>query len=507
MKNVLELLERCAAVSPDKTAFTDETHAVAYADLLLRCQEVGTALHLRGLYRQIVAVYMPQSVDSLVSAFGIVYAGCAYVILDSKMPPERIRSILETVRPAAVLCDGTCAEQLPLTGFSGMTLRIDELAVPVREDALAAIRARQIDADPVYILFTSGSTGTPKGSVLTHRNVLSYSRWFSDTFLTPDSVLGNQTPFYFSMSVSDVYGTLQVGATLHILPKKLFSFPVKLLEYLNEKAINTIYWVPSALCIVADWKALDYVPPKHLHHVLFAGEVMPARQLNYWRRFLPDAVLANLFGPTETTDICCFYVVDRPLSDSDSVPIGSACNNCECIVLGADGKAAAAGEVGELYVRGSFVSPGYFGDPEKTAKAFVQNPLQNDYPEWVYRTGDLVRVNAYGEMEYVSRTDHQIKHMGYRIELGEIEAAAGAIETIRQSVAVYDKASDEIVLLYSGKKTDPAVLLNALSRRLPNYMLPSGILRVREMPLNANGKIDRAYLQSHYKDLETGAKT
>ena len=260
----------------------------------------------------------------------------------------------------------------------------------------------------------------------------------------------------------------------------MFSFPVKLLEYLNAREVNTLYWVPSALCIVADWKGLDYVPLSRVRRVLFAGEVMPARQLNYWRQKLPQAQFANLFGPTETTDICCYYVLDRPIADTESVPIGYACDNCECLILREDGTPADEGETGEMYVRGSFVASGYFGAADKTQSAFVQNPLQNSYPEPVYRTGDLVRTNQ------------------YRIELGEIENAAYAVAGIKTAVVLYAAASDRVVLVYSGKKMDTADVIQTLKERLPAYMLPTDVVRVREMPYNANGKIDRTLLREQY---------
>ncbi len=499
VKNVLQLLERSAERFSDKIAFADEQTALSYADFTEKCRQIGTALADRQLYRRVIAVYLPQSVGSLIAAFGAVYAGNCYVMIDYRMPLERIGSIFETVRPAAVLTQEEGAEKLAPMDSTVPVLTLRELSGRTDAQKLHAIRARQIDTDPVYVLFTSGSTGIPKGTVVSHRNILTYSAWFCDAFsLDETTVFGNQTPLYFSMSVSDVFGTLRAGASMHMIPKKLFSFPIKLLEFLSERQVNTLYWVPSALCIVADWKALDYAHLPALRRVLFAGEVMPARQLNYWREKVPQAQFANLFGPTETTDICCYYIVERPIADTESVPIGYACDNCECLILREDGTRADRGETGELYVRGSFVSSGYYANEEKTRDAFVQNPLQSDYPEYLYRTGDLVRINSYGEMEYVCRKDFQIKHMGYRVELGEIEAAAYAVPGVKQAVALYDAKPDEIVLLYAGKKMEDAVLMPLLSARLPVYMLPSRIVRLREMPYNANGKTDRALLRAQY---------
>ena len=503
LKNVLDYLEISVKKFPDKTVFSDDTVKLSYSEFYNRCRNVGTALYSKGYYQKVIAVYMDQSVSSLVSAFGIVYSGSAYVIIDSKMPLDRIQKIFDTVHPSAMICSSDCFNHAEKIGFDGELLIIDDLIdYGIDDDVISKIRSAQIDTDPLYILFTSGSTGNPKGTVVNHRNVISYISWFCEAFsLDENTVSGNQTPFYFSMSVSDVYGIVFCGGTLNIIPKKLFSFPVKLLEFLNERKVNFIYWVPSALCIVADWKALDYVQVPLLKKVLFAGEVMPSKQLNYWRQKTDNAMFANLFGPTETTDICCYYIIDRTIENSESVPIGYSCNNCECLIINENGKRAGTGEIGEMYVRGSFVASGYFGDAEKTKAAFVQNPLQSCYPETVYKTGDLVRINGFGEMEYVSRKDFQIKHMGYRIELGEIEAAANSIDDIKVAVVIYDKETDSIILIYNGKKFDEAILCNMLSNKIPDYMMPTKIIRTREMPYNANGKIDRSWLGLHYNEL------
>lgn len=157
--------------------------------------------------------------------------------------------------------------------------------------------------------------------------------------------------------MTDIYATIRTGAQLHVIPKSYFSFPALLIRYLNERQVNTIYWVPSALSIVANLKVLDFMMAEHIEKVLFAGEVMPAKQLNYWRSKYPNALFANLFGPTETTDICTYYIVDREIKDTESVPIGIACDNCDSFVVTEDGRLAGIGPGGRT-VRQRFV-PGY----------------------------------------------------------------------------------------------------------------------------------------------------
>lgn len=502
MKNIIEMLENSARKYPDKQVFADADRGISYSEFLDRVYSVGTAIVNSGFNKEPIAIIAERSVCCLEIMFGVLAGGCFYTVIDSEMPTDRIKAIFNTLKPSAVIATDGYAEKAADVG--GVRVIEYGAATSCRADKerLSVVRKNIIDTDPAYVLFTSGSTGVPKGAAVSHRSVLAYIKWFADTFgIDGNTVFGSQTPFYFSMSVSDVFSTVYAGASLTVIPKTLFSFPMKLIEFINERRVNTIYWVPSALGIIANWKVLDYGELKYINKVLFAGEVMPVKQLNYWRSKLPDAVFANLFGPTETTDICTYYVVDREFSNDETLPIGKHCDNCDVFVVKENGTRAKDGEEGELYARGSFLALGYYNNPEKTAAAFVQNPLNKAYPETVYKTGDLVRYNENGELVYISRKDFQIKHMGYRIELGEIEAAAGAIDGISSAAAIYDSMEDSIVLIYEGKQKDTAAVFQALALKLPDYMMPQRVIRIKAMPHNQNGKTDRKWLSENYKSI------
>ena len=497
MHHILELLDRTSAAWPDAPSFCDENTSHNWKETRQIVSAVGSALAALpgGVLRRPVAVYMERGADALHAMLGILAAGGFYTVLDTAQPPERVRAILDQLEPAAILTGadhGSAAREL--AGEMPVVEYAAAAATLPREDVLTALRREIIDTDLAYVLFTSGSTGLPKGVAVTHRNVLAYSEWVVSAFdFSPRTVLGNQTPFYFSMSVTDLYGALRSGAGVQVLPRRLFSFPVQLLEYLCARGVNTLYWVPSALGIVANWKALDYTDAPPLQTILFAGEVMPTAKLNYWRAHYPMARFANLYGPTETTDICAFYELDREFRDDESLPIGRACDNCGLLVL-RDDRPAAPGEAGELCVRGSFVAAGYYRQPEKTAQRFVRNPVQTAYPEIIYRTGDLVRTNERGELIYCGRLDNQIKHMGYRIEPGEIETAAFGQDKLDECACLYDAPRDQLVLFFQAKKDVTEALRARLAQRLPPYMQPARYRRLRQMPHNANGKVDRQAL-------------
>ncbi|ABR33273.1 amino acid adenylation domain-containing protein [Clostridium beijerinckii] len=499
-KSILSYLERSENKFPNKVAFSDGKYELTYHELVEEAKSIGSFLIENIGMRKAVVVYMEKGSRNISAFMGAAYAGCFYVPLDAQMPVERINIILDTLKPAAIIYDDKTEKYLSLIETDCIKVLYDEIhMLPKNEEKLVTARRQMIDTDPLYVLFTSGSTGIPKGVIVCHRSVIDYADWVVKTFeLNENTTFGNQTPFYFSMSVLDIFATIRSGATLYIIPKMLFSFPVKLLEFLKEKEVNTIYWVPSALSIVANLGALDVIKLPDLKKILFAGETMPTKQLNIWRRHVPDAVYANLFGPTEITDIGIYYIVDREFNDDEPIPIGVTCDNVDALVVDEDGQLIEeCGKVGELLIRGSFLACGYYNNPEKTREAFIQNPLNKSYPETVYCTGDLVYWNENRELVYVSRKDFQIKHMGNRIELGEIENAMSALEGVDMCCCLYNKESDQIVAVYSGSLETKKLSQN-LKKKLPRYMLPNVCYNRSSMPLNMNGKIDRKKLIEEY---------
>lgn len=496
--SVLEWLEESAVNYADKTALVDEWERYTYKEYHDKAVGIADAIIATGLgNKKPVVVYLNKSVKVLASFMGIAYTGNFYSPIDIDMPAQRVNRILEVLEPEVVITTKELKEEFAKFDYKGSYLIYEDIQPIAQSDAVTEATGKIIDTDLLYVLFTSGSTGMPKGVCITHRGVIDYTDWVTETFeITSEDSFGNQAPFYFDNSILDIYSAMKTGATVYIIPKILFPQPVRLLEYLKENKINTIFWVPSALMVVSKLKAFRNVDlTDTLKRVLFCGEVMPNKQLNIWRKYLPDALYANLYGPTEITDACTYYIVDREFADDESLPIGIPMKNTEIMVLDDENHLVTEpGIVGELCVRGTGVATGYYKNPEKTAQAFVQNPLNDAYEEKIYRTGDLVEYNEYHELIYLSRKDFQIKHMGHRIELGEIETAVSSLPDVTMNCCLYDEKHSKIVLFLDKNMTKDEIN-SALANMVPEYMLPGKVIFMEVMPLNANGKIDRVALK------------
>lgn len=494
-RNVVEYLWNTAAKYPNKTAVDDTKEQITFAQLKDSACLIAKEIKRVGVKNTPIGVYIPKSAK-MVQAFAGINLSCNfYVPLDTKSPDTRILSILGVLGPKVLITDMAHKEHLSKITDCRVLVIEEVLGNEVDDRNLENYIAPQIDTDPVYSIFTSGSTGTPKGVVIAHRGVIDYIDWAVETFkITNESIIGNQAPFYFDNSTLDIYLMYATGSTLIIIPDMLFSFPTDLVDFLNEKKINFVFWVPFVLINMANTDIFSQKLPLTLKDVFFAGEVMPNRHLNYWRKYLPQCRYANLYGPTEITVDCTYYVVDRSFDDDESLPIGYACKNSDVLVLVDQQREAKVGEQGELCVRGSSLALGYYNDWEKTQKAFIQNPLNKAYPETIYCTGDIVYVNERGEIIYVGRKDAQIKHNGYRIELGEIENAVLASHLVDNCCVIYDHSEKKIVLFYeSAEEVKTSEFRKAISTRVPRYMIPSDYHWVKVMKTNNNGKIDRAY--------------
>lgn len=495
MKNILEYLEGTAVAVPEKLAFSDGKSDVSFGELWRASRAIGSALIKEGAKREAVVVYMDKHPNVMSAFFGTIYAGCFYVCIDPKTPMDRVKTIVQSVDAKIMIADSKAYKKAEELGMLRLLRFEDVAAVEIDTVALGAVREKQIDTDPIYVVFTSGSTGIPKGVVACHRSVIDYTEALCKAIgFTRETVFGNQTPLYFDAPLKEIMPTLKLGATTYFIPKMNFSFPVRLIEYLNTHRINTVCWVVSAFTQVSSLGAFDVVRPEYLHTVAFGSEVFPKKDYKMWRDMLPNARFFNLYGPTEATGMSCFWSAERELDENEPIPIGRPFDNTDILLITEEGREAARGEEGEICIRGTCVTMGYYNNRERTNEAFVQNPLNSVYPEMIYKTGDIGKYNECGELVFVTRRDSQIKHMGHRIELGEIEATLLKLPEAKRACCCYDKEARRIVLFFVGD-IECADAQKYLKEKLPVYMLPAVCERLDVMPLTDNGKIDRRSLR------------
>lgn len=498
-----ELVERAAEKFGNNIAFKDNDGEISFTELREKSRILAASLMAKARTGRLhpVMVFLPKSIKSIVSFMGSMYASSPYVPMDYNVPMARFAATAGNLRPCAVITDAAGREKLCAAGIKETILIYDELVSGKADNtAIDNIIRSSTDLDPAYIMYTSGSTGTPKGVTISHRAVLDYTKWLVDTFdITKESIIGMQSAFHFDNSVFDMFLALYLGCRTVIIPEVLFMYPEMLFDYMADEKISVIFWVPTVMISVANSGVLNKKKLNDLKLILFAGEVMPIKQLNEWISAYPDCRFVNMYGPTESTDIVLYYVVDREYHAGETLPIGIPCSNMKAVILNENDELCKKGEQGELCIGGSGISMGYWNAPEITAKAFIQNPLNNKYHDRLYRTGDLVYEAEDGNIIFLGRADSQIKLRGNRIELGDIEAASAAMDDIKNCCAMFNQEKEEILLFL---ETDAKIVQRKfnmeLKKYIPAYMVPQKIISLPELPHTPSGKIDRQTLKKTY---------
>lgn len=448
-----------------------------------------------------IAMFMSKSIEALQSDLAITYSGNTYMNLDVKNPAERLGNILSLIQPVAIITNNKFNAIIkPIAGNAIKVINIEEMDVnstAPTSDRFLIRNSDLIDTDPYCIINTSGSTGTPKGVVLNHKSFIDFmAQTFDEYKFTEDDVIGSLSPVVFDIWSYEMCLLMGKGASIVIIPDTYSAFPVKILQLMQQHAVSYIFWVPTIMVNIANMGLLQQVPLPSLRLCWFAGEVFPTKQFNIWRHNLPQTSFANFYGPIEITLDCVYYTIEREIADDEPIPIGKPFRNTSILILDENNQnITEANKEGELCIRGTSLAMGYYNNPEKTAAAFVQNPLNHSYPEIIYRTGDVVFINDHGEIVFKGRKDSLIKHMGYRIELGEIEhVIINTLKLVKNGCVVYNHQRKEITLYYEAEKElAPSEFRKTIGNTLPKYMIPVVFHHLPELKRNTNGKIDRLY--------------
>lgn len=499
--NLIEFFLETVGKYPNKTAVVDGEREISFLGLSNRAKSLSTKICREfGFVNKPIAVFMPKCIETVIADLAITMSGNPYMNLDVKTPEGRISNILELIKPGLIITDEVNAKALPSDNDIPVVVITEELLNQEPDDnMIRAAISGIIDTDPYCLINTSGSTGTPKGVVLNHRGFFDFLYRSDEAFNFGEEVMGSLSPVVFDIYVYELIMMMSKATTLVLLPAQLSAFPAALLKIMREKKVTFIFWVPTIMVNIANMKLLEKENLPDLKLVWFAGEVFPTKQFNVWRKALPNTKFANLYGPIETTVDSIFYIIKRDIPDTDPLPIGYAYKNTDILLL--DDKNQKVNEPnveGEICVRGSSLAMGYYNNPEKTAAAFVQNPLNTSYPELIYRTGDIAAINELGEIVFKGRKDSLIKHQGYRIELGEVEhVVVNTLHMVKNGCVVYNFAKKEITLFYENEEEiTPSAFRTGLTHDLPRYMIPTKFVKVDQLRRNTNGKIDRLYYKT-----------
>jgi amino acid adenylation domain-containing protein len=514
-----QAVDNSANRSPGKVALRCFGKTLIYEELSIRSSSLARVLREQGVENgDRVGIFMNKSFEAVISLYGIMKAGAAYVPLDPFAPAGRLSYIIKNCGIRYLI---TKAEKLEtvkqiLADEPGLVCILgveehEELSVDsisweqiIAAPALRNPYEKQTEQDLAYILYTSGSTGNPKGIVHTHRSALSFALWAKEAYsVNSEDRVSNHAPFHFDLSTFDLFSSAIAGATTVIIPEAIAKFPINISKLLADERISVWYSVPFALIQLLQHGNLQLRDLSNLRWVLFAGEVFPTKHLIQLMALLPKTRFSNLYGPTET-NVCTYYHVPQLIEESDDgIPIGKPCENVEGLVIDEDDQSVEPGEVGELLIRGGVVMHGYWGLSEKNESSFYIRKKASDFEDRFYRTGDLVQLLPDGNYRYRGRKDRQIKTRGYRVELDEVEAALMSHPLVEEA-AVYttpdDQGSNNIeaaVIPRGGGGLSETQIFDHLSSRLPSYAIPFRIHMMAEFPRTSTGKINRRELQGN----------
>ena len=499
-KCIHELFEAQAERTPDAAAVVYEDRRLTYRELNLRANRLAHRLRELGVKPEsLVAISVERSPEMIVGLLGVLKAGGAYVPIDPALPKERFACLLEDTQAQVILTQRSIAETLAGPGPAVICLDSDleRLGDESEKNVVGGAMAENL----VYVIFTSGSTGRPKGVAVEHRQLANYVNAVSERLDLPaGSSFAMISTFAADLGNTVLFPSLCSGGCLHLVSQERAAAPDALADYFTRFKIDCLKIVPSHLKALLSSSRPEQILPRS--RLVLGGESSSPLLIKQVKELAPHCLIMNHYGPTETTVGVMTHRMDESLANNDSkhIPLGRPIANASVYILDERLRPVPTGVTGELYVGGEAVARGYLNRPDLTAEKFIPDPYSREAGGRLYRTGDLARFRAEGEIEFLGRMDHQVKVRGYRIELGEIEALLLKHESVRDSVviAVEDEGGGKRLVAYivateEGEASDEE-MRRYLKEKLPDYMVPQSFVRMKQMPLTANGKVDRSAL-------------
>jgi len=509
---------------PEKEAVIAVDRSILYKDLDQQSNQLASTLRRAGVQKgDRVGIFLPKSIESIISVFAILKNGSTYVPIDPRLPAGRIEYIIQNCRIRCMISshgtlkkflknriDNLAVEKIVLAdwdGSGGEKPPGDLEFIPWQstrdEDGDRYSEPNIADVNPAYILYTSGSTGTPKGVAISHLNSLTFVNMAAEYFSisTPDR-LASFAPLHFDLSVFDIFTAVQQGATIVLVPEYFSTFPIRLAEYMDKKRITVWNSVSTVLIMLVDMGKLGNCDFETLRLVHFSGDILPPKYLRELKEHMKNADFYNIYGQTEANSSMCYRIDTDPPGDMCKIPIGKAFPNFEVFAVDEEGREITVPkQEGELYIKSSTVAIGYWNDAERTKERFTANPLDPSDASRCYKTGDIVRLDDEGNYVFVGRKDSMVKSRGYRIELNEIEIVLNSHPQVRQAVAIAvpdEKIGNMVVgyvSLIDGETLSENDLLRFCQDRLPKYMVPESIQYLKRLPTTSSGKIDRKSIE------------
>ena len=509
-------LEHHAVATPEASALSFNGEELCYRKLNEQSNQMAHALLQSGCKPEDrIGIFLHKGLELGVAIYAILKAGCAFVPLDPYMPVDRLYFILEDCGIKSIVSSDalqSVINDLPaecnLQKVFGVEseLIFDQLswkaitALPTLNPELPTV-----DQHLGYIMYTSGSTGEPKGMIHTHASSNCYADWGRHHVrLTANDRVASHAPLHFDLSIFDFFSTLRAGATVVLVPEPVTRFPASWTSYIESERISVVFTVPYTLITMVEQGAMDKRDLSSLRWILFGGEPYAPRQLKELIKALPSVRLTNVYGPAEAPSCTCYDIPDPFLNEDESLPIGNMSLNSEALIIDEDDNECTVGEPGELCVRSSTLTSGYWNRPDLNATAFLTKECVGCFPTVYYRTGDQVVQKSDGLLRFLGRNDRMIKTRGHRVELDEVESALTKISGVSEGAAyvVPDATgSVEIVAQVTAKKKfelTQGYLLDQLRSQLPAYAIPRSIEIVQTLPHSSSGKINRKLLAEQH---------